>query len=136
MSIIATDAPSRANSRAVAAPMPDAPPVTIATRPALFIVHTPIKILWRIIANGPPVSQIGAIPRCASTSTGRSSSGTLMSNTLSTDQEQAMKFGCCAPIENAEAVYRAGFDYLEAGVTSLIPDEDDASFAPILEKYQ
>ena len=47
-----------------------------------------------------------------------------------------MKFGCCAPIENAEAVYRAGFDYLEAGVTSLIPDEDDASFAPILEKYQ
>ena len=47
-----------------------------------------------------------------------------------------MKFGCCAPIENAEAVHRAGFDYLEAGVTSLIPDEDDASFAPILAKYQ
>ena len=47
-----------------------------------------------------------------------------------------MKFGCCAPIEQAEAVYRAGFDYLEAGVTSLIPDEDDAAFAPILAQYQ
>ena len=40
-----------------------------------------------------------------------------------------MKFGCCASIDNAEAVYRAGFDYLEAGVTSLIPDEDDTNFA-------
>lgn len=47
-----------------------------------------------------------------------------------------MKFGCCASIDNAEAVYRAGFDYLEAGVTSLIPDEDDTTFAPVLEKYQ
>jgi sugar phosphate isomerase/epimerase len=47
-----------------------------------------------------------------------------------------MQFGCCAPIEQAEAVYRAGFDYLEAGVISLIPDEDDAAFAPILKQYQ
>lgn len=47
-----------------------------------------------------------------------------------------MKFGCCASIDNAEAVHRAGFDYLEAGVTLLIPDEDDASFAPILAKYR
>jgi len=47
-----------------------------------------------------------------------------------------MKFGCCASIDKAEAVYRAGFDYLEAGVTSLIPDEDDAAFVPVLEKYQ
>ena len=47
-----------------------------------------------------------------------------------------MKFGCCASIDNAEAVHQAGFDYLEAGVTSLIPDEDDAAFAPVLEKYQ
>ncbi|MBZ0298225.1 MAG: sugar phosphate isomerase/epimerase [Anaerolineae bacterium] len=47
-----------------------------------------------------------------------------------------MKFGCCASIDQAEAVYRAGFDYLEAGVTSLIPDEDEASFVPVLEKYR
>lgn len=47
-----------------------------------------------------------------------------------------MKFGCCASIDDAEAVHRAGFDYLEAGVTSLIPDEDDASFAPVLAKYR
>jgi sugar phosphate isomerase/epimerase len=46
-----------------------------------------------------------------------------------------MKFGCCASIDQAEAVHRAGFDYLEAGVTSLIPDEDDAAFAPVLEQY-
>ncbi len=47
-----------------------------------------------------------------------------------------MKFGCCASIDNAEAVYRAGFDYLEAGVTSLMPDEDDMAFASVLEKFQ
>ena len=47
-----------------------------------------------------------------------------------------MKFGCCASIDKAEAVHHAGFDYLEAGVTSLIPDEDDAAFAPVLEEYQ
>jgi sugar phosphate isomerase/epimerase len=47
-----------------------------------------------------------------------------------------MKLGCCASIDLAEAVHRAGFDYLETGVTSLIPDEDDASFAPILAKYR
>ena len=47
-----------------------------------------------------------------------------------------MKFGCCASIDKAEAAYRAGFDYLEAGVTSLIPDEDDTAFAPVLEKYK
>ncbi len=47
-----------------------------------------------------------------------------------------MQFGCCAKIDQAEAVHTAGFDYLEAGVTSLIPDEDDAAFAPILAHYQ
>lgn len=47
-----------------------------------------------------------------------------------------MQFGCCAQIDQAEAVHAAGFDYLEAGVTSLIPDEDDAAFAPILAKFK
>ncbi|MFN8440046.1 MAG: sugar phosphate isomerase/epimerase family protein [Caldilineaceae bacterium] len=47
-----------------------------------------------------------------------------------------MQFGCCASIDQAAAVYAAGFDYLEAGVTSLLPDQDDAAFAPILAQYQ
>ena len=47
-----------------------------------------------------------------------------------------MEFGCCAPIDRAEAVKAAGFDYLEAAVTSLIPDQDDATFSSILAQYQ
>lgn len=47
-----------------------------------------------------------------------------------------MIFGCCASIDKAESVKRAGFDYLEATVTSLIPDEDDNKFAPVLKQYQ
>lgn len=47
-----------------------------------------------------------------------------------------MQFGCCAPIDRAAEVHAAGFDYLEAAVTSLIADEDDAAFAPVLAKYQ
>ncbi|MEM7134560.1 MAG: sugar phosphate isomerase/epimerase family protein [Chloroflexota bacterium] len=47
-----------------------------------------------------------------------------------------MQFGCCAKIEQAQAVYSAGFDYLEAGVTSLVPDEGNNAFAPILAQYQ
>ena len=47
-----------------------------------------------------------------------------------------MQFGCCAKIDMAAEVHAAGFDYLEAGVTSLIPNEDDAAFAPILAQYQ
>ena len=47
-----------------------------------------------------------------------------------------MQFGCCAKIDQAEAVHAAGFDYLEAGVTSLIPDQDDAAFAPVLARYK
>lgn len=47
-----------------------------------------------------------------------------------------MQFGCCASIDRAAEVYAAGFDYLEAAVTSLLPDEDEATFAPVLEQYQ
>jgi len=47
-----------------------------------------------------------------------------------------MQFGCCAPIDKAGEVQAAGFDYLEAGVVSLIPDQDEAAFAPILAQYQ
>lgn len=47
-----------------------------------------------------------------------------------------MQFGCCAKIDQAEAVHAAGFDYLEASVVSLLPDQDDAAFAPILARYR
>lgn len=47
-----------------------------------------------------------------------------------------MQFGCCAPMDQASAVQAAGFDYLEAGVTSLIPDQDDAAFASVLAQYR
>ena len=47
-----------------------------------------------------------------------------------------MQFGCCAPIDQAAVVQAAGFDYLEAGVTSLIPDQDASAFAPILAQYR
>lgn len=47
-----------------------------------------------------------------------------------------MQFGCCASIDKAAEVYAAGFDYLEAGVTSLLPDDDDEAYAPILAQYQ
>jgi len=47
-----------------------------------------------------------------------------------------MQFGCCASIDQAQAVHDAGFDYLEAGVTSLLPDQEEDAFAPVLAKYQ
>ena len=47
-----------------------------------------------------------------------------------------MKIGCCCPIEQAEAAQAAGFDYLECPLVSLRPEEDDAAFAPILQKHQ
>ena len=47
-----------------------------------------------------------------------------------------MQFGCCASIDQAEVVHAAGFDYLEAGVTSLLPDEDEEAFAAVLAQYQ
>jgi sugar phosphate isomerase/epimerase len=47
-----------------------------------------------------------------------------------------MQFGCCASIDKAADVHAAGFDYIEAGVVSLIADEDDDAFAPILTQYE
>jgi sugar phosphate isomerase/epimerase len=47
-----------------------------------------------------------------------------------------MKIGCCCPIEQAEAAQAAGFDYLECPLVSLRPEEDEAAFAPILQKHQ
>ena len=47
-----------------------------------------------------------------------------------------MQFGCCGSLERGDIAHKAGFDYLEAGLVSLVPDEDDAAFAPILAEYQ
>lgn len=47
-----------------------------------------------------------------------------------------MQFGCCAKIDQVPVLHKAGFDYLEAGVVSLLPEQDDEAFAPILAQYQ
>jgi len=47
-----------------------------------------------------------------------------------------MKFGCCASIDKAAELRAAGFDYMEAAVTSLVPDEDDDAFVSVLKTYQ
>ncbi|GGH85949.1 sugar phosphate isomerase/epimerase [Pullulanibacillus pueri] len=45
-----------------------------------------------------------------------------------------MKLGCCADIQKAEIVQRAGFDFIECTVTSLSPEKDDHYFREILLK--
>jgi len=47
-----------------------------------------------------------------------------------------MRFGCCCSIEQAEIAHTAGFDYLECTVVSLLPEANEAMFAPVLEKYR
>jgi sugar phosphate isomerase/epimerase len=47
-----------------------------------------------------------------------------------------MLIGCCRAIDQAADVAAAGFDYLEAGLVSLVPDADDEAFAPVLAQYQ
>lgn len=46
-----------------------------------------------------------------------------------------MQIGCCAPIENAPQVGAAGFDYIECPLVSLLADEAEAAFRPVLETY-
>jgi len=47
-----------------------------------------------------------------------------------------MRFGCCCSIEQAEIAHAAGFDYVECTVVSLLPEANEAMFAPVLEKYR
>lgn len=47
-----------------------------------------------------------------------------------------MLLGCCAPVEAAQAAKEAGFDFLECRLTSLLGDEDDSAFAPVLAVYR
>jgi sugar phosphate isomerase/epimerase len=45
-----------------------------------------------------------------------------------------MKIGLCAPVENASALVKAAFDYVEENVQNfLIPEESDAAFAAKLD---
>ncbi|KSU80371.1 Sugar phosphate isomerase/epimerase [Fictibacillus enclensis] len=46
-----------------------------------------------------------------------------------------MKLGCCTIIENSAIAKKAGFDFLECTVVSLVPENDD-DFPGILERYQ
>ncbi|SDN07315.1 Sugar phosphate isomerase/epimerase [Fictibacillus solisalsi] len=46
-----------------------------------------------------------------------------------------MKLGCCTTIDNSVIVKKAGFDFLECTVVSLVPEHDD-DFPAILESYQ
>lgn len=39
-----------------------------------------------------------------------------------------MRIGCCADISKAKAVHRAGFDFIECTVLSLLPEESDDKF--------
>jgi sugar phosphate isomerase/epimerase len=47
-----------------------------------------------------------------------------------------MKIGCCCSIDQAEVAKAVGFEYLECPLVSLRAEEDDATFAPILDQYQ
>jgi sugar phosphate isomerase/epimerase len=47
-----------------------------------------------------------------------------------------MQFGCCCPVEQSKEARAAGFDFIECTVVSLQPEADEATFAPILARYQ
>lgn len=49
---------------------------------------------------------------------------------------QRLAVGCCGSLEQAEAAYAVGFDYLECPLVSLRAEEDDAAFAPVLDAYR
>lgn len=47
-----------------------------------------------------------------------------------------MQIGCCCPVEQSLTAQAAGFDYLECPLVSLLADEDETAFAPVLAAYQ
>jgi sugar phosphate isomerase/epimerase len=47
-----------------------------------------------------------------------------------------MELGCCCPLDQAETAHKAGFDYLECPLVSLLPEQDENQFAPVLAAYQ
>jgi sugar phosphate isomerase/epimerase len=47
-----------------------------------------------------------------------------------------MQIGCCGAVERGPVAQAAGFDYLEGPLVSLLGDEDEAAFAPVLAAYR
>ena len=47
-----------------------------------------------------------------------------------------MRLGCCASLADLEAVRQAGFAYVEPRVVDLVPDADEAVYAPIRRRIQ
>jgi sugar phosphate isomerase/epimerase len=47
-----------------------------------------------------------------------------------------MQIGCCCSLDQAAIAQGAGFDFMEATVVSLLPEQDEAIFAPLLARYQ
>jgi sugar phosphate isomerase/epimerase len=47
-----------------------------------------------------------------------------------------MLIGCCCALDQADLAHAAGFDYLEGPLVSLLPEQDDKHFAPVLAAYQ
>lgn len=47
-----------------------------------------------------------------------------------------MLIGCCSALDQVEMARAAGVDYLEAPLVSLLPEQDDEHFAPVLAAYR
>ncbi|RIK34299.1 MAG: sugar phosphate isomerase/epimerase [Chloroflexi bacterium] len=47
-----------------------------------------------------------------------------------------MLIGCCCSLDQAESAHAAGFDYLECPLVSLLPEQDESHFAPVLAAYR
>ncbi len=45
-----------------------------------------------------------------------------------------MRFGCCANLEQLDAVAEAGYDYAELPIAALVPERPESEFAPVRER--
>ncbi|MCE5199245.1 MAG: sugar phosphate isomerase/epimerase family protein [Armatimonadota bacterium] len=45
-----------------------------------------------------------------------------------------MRFGCCTGVDNIEVVQNCGYDYVELGVGTVIPESPDTEFEPIRDR--
>jgi sugar phosphate isomerase/epimerase len=46
-----------------------------------------------------------------------------------------MQIGCCCALDQAAIAQSAGFDYLECALVSLLPEADEALFAPVFANF-
>jgi sugar phosphate isomerase/epimerase len=55
----------------------------------------------------------------------------------SSNSTPSIRFGCCASPDRAEAVARAGFDFIELpAAATLLADQDGSEFAPVLAQLE